>query len=605
MSAAICIIILVIIFVLVFQIIYYDKVKTLNSHVADIFPKRADDKFALVTDEQKACLRIDYQWDNKNGTRNEIVSTLNNYLRTNGNSASDFQLMKDIVERNCEAKDNEIQSLTPIPIYCGLAGTMAGIVIGLVSLIGSGDIRDMLSPGSVAAGESIGSLLFDVALAMGCSMLGILLTAVNTVNARDSRAKCEAGMNSFLSWLQTNLLPQMTSDAGSALALMTKSLNEFNKSFSENASQLKNALKSVGDVSRQQNELINSIHKLDLFQLTAKNAELFNTLNRCVEQIKGFGATIDGCRQFVEEMRLVNDRLDMADKRSQMMERMAQFFDKWEGEITNTKQMSQDVLKAATSAINETQHDLAESRNMLADSALENISEAANNLKFTLEQVTTEFKDSVGSITSNLNVVVDTVSYNMDQSVNALNEFMQKMVSKLKLQSEDIVDEATESLNANNNFIKQKLESNLQAVGDSLEKSAEQTKEAVSESLKAMRSHSQEQIAQMQEVVKSETEAMKERATEMSSMAKQLGQLTEMRELMAQQTKATLEMAAAMKYMAANNAKAKATARDVKGGGKKSGKGNGSKKGFFAWLFGSKKKMSEEVVTTPTNEKQE
>ena len=60
---------------------------------------------------------------------------MNNYLDNNKSAVSDFHLMKDIVDRNCDAKEEEIQTQIPVPLYLGLIGTMSGILIGVGFLV--------------------------------------------------------------------------------------------------------------------------------------------------------------------------------------------------------------------------------------------------------------------------------------------------------------------------------------------------------------------------------------------------------------------------------------------------------------------------------------
>ena len=72
------------------------------------------------------------------GTGNKIFDSIkesiNKYLGNNSGSIIDFSLLKDAVDRHCDSVENDINTLTPTPLYCGLAGTMAGVIVGLASL---------------------------------------------------------------------------------------------------------------------------------------------------------------------------------------------------------------------------------------------------------------------------------------------------------------------------------------------------------------------------------------------------------------------------------------------------------------------------------------
>src|SRR5690606_28850043 len=70
----------------------------------------------------------------KNCVFEKILFSVNNYLIRNRGAASDFNLIKDIVERNTDAVEEDINSSIGIPLYLGLMGTMMGIVIGLFNM---------------------------------------------------------------------------------------------------------------------------------------------------------------------------------------------------------------------------------------------------------------------------------------------------------------------------------------------------------------------------------------------------------------------------------------------------------------------------------------
>ena len=61
----------------------------------------------------------------------EITSDVNSYIMNCKNSSPDFHLMKDIVERKCDRYEEEAEAIIPFPLYCGLAGTIFGIIFGL------------------------------------------------------------------------------------------------------------------------------------------------------------------------------------------------------------------------------------------------------------------------------------------------------------------------------------------------------------------------------------------------------------------------------------------------------------------------------------------
>ena len=154
-----------------------------------------------------------------------IKTSINKYLGNNSGSVIDFQLLKDAVDRHCDSVENDVNTLTPIPLYCGLAGTMAGVIVGLSSLLSTGSITALLSSGSSdfgAAATGVNDLLSGVAWAMLASICGIIFTTLSSILFKARKIKGEAGKNSFLAWLQAKLLPELPSDTSDALNRLVK-----------------------------------------------------------------------------------------------------------------------------------------------------------------------------------------------------------------------------------------------------------------------------------------------------------------------------------------------------------------------------------------------
>jgi len=172
-----------------------------------IFPD-IQSQFKLVKDEANDdVLRI--MTHHKNDILEVILSSLNNYLDNNKSAVSDFHLMKDIVDRNCDAKEEEIQTQIPVPLYLGLIGTMSGILIGVGFLVFGGGLNELLNSNTGSGTAGIEALLGGVALAMISSIIGILLTTVGSYINRNAKANVEKNKNTFLSWIQAELLPNI------------------------------------------------------------------------------------------------------------------------------------------------------------------------------------------------------------------------------------------------------------------------------------------------------------------------------------------------------------------------------------------------------------
>ena len=144
-----------------------------------------------------------------NAVLDKILSSVNTYLLRNKGAVSDFNLIKDIVDRNMDAVDEEINSLLPIPLYLGLMGTMIGIVIGLFAMP---SISDANFEGA------IDMLIGGVKIAMIASFVGLLLTVLlSGWKYKGAKLHTEGLKNDLFTWIQTQLLPVLSQNISSSI----------------------------------------------------------------------------------------------------------------------------------------------------------------------------------------------------------------------------------------------------------------------------------------------------------------------------------------------------------------------------------------------------
>jgi hypothetical protein len=144
----------------------------------------------------------------KNLVFEKILFSTNNYLIRNRGAASDFNLIKDIVERNIDAVEEDINSSIGIPLYLGLMGTMMGIVIGLFNMPEMGTIISDTKAMDLKLNEGIGLLIGGVKIAMIASFIGLFFTIIHSGWVfKGSRSFSEARKNEFYTFIQIELLP--------------------------------------------------------------------------------------------------------------------------------------------------------------------------------------------------------------------------------------------------------------------------------------------------------------------------------------------------------------------------------------------------------------
>ena len=232
-----------------------------------------------------------------------IKDSINKYLENNSGSVIDFSLLKDAVDRHCDSVENDINTLTPTPLYCGLAGTMAGVIVGLSSLLTTGSITALLSSGSGnfgTAAKGVNDLLAGVAWAMLASIMGILLTTIASLLFKRYKLQGESGKNTFLAWLQAKLLPELPSDTSDALNRLVKNLNKFNNTFAENTSSLRGALREVNESYRIQGDIIKAVHDMDVMKMAKANVRVLEELKECTDKLEQFNEYLDDIHGYTD-----------------------------------------------------------------------------------------------------------------------------------------------------------------------------------------------------------------------------------------------------------------------------------------------------------------
>lgn len=231
----------------------------------------------------------------------KVVETINSYLLRNKGAVSDFNLIKDIVERNCDAVDEEINQQLPVPIYLGLMGTILGIILGLWSI--HFDPQNFM--------ESVTELIESVKLAMGCSFMGLLLTTILSAwFYRGAKAKLEAQKNELYTFIQIELLPQLSQDANSTILTMQAHLEKFNKGFSENVASFDGIMSRILEVFDSQVQLNEQLKEMDISQVASLNKNTLAELRRSMTEFEKFNQYLNLMNSFVQKTAQVTDSVN-------------------------------------------------------------------------------------------------------------------------------------------------------------------------------------------------------------------------------------------------------------------------------------------------------
>lgn len=312
-----------------------------------------------------------------------ILDAINNYLANNKGNISDFHLMKDIVDRHCDALEDEINTQIPVPLYLGLMGTMGGILVGIGYLWSSGDLNALLNAGSESSGANgVEALLGGVALAMISSILGILLTTSGSMSAKNARTVNEKRKHIFLSWVQANLLPMLSNDTANAIERMSKNLVAFNKTLSSNTADLRDTLSQVNEATAMQKELLEAVGKISDRDLSKQNLEMYTALRKNTGEIEQLCSYLHHSSEYLNAVRELNERLDHDNERARAIENMLRYFQEETAQIEQRKEVMSQAVGKVDSRLEDQMRKLTEH----AELNVENFSKALGKQQDALEK---------------------------------------------------------------------------------------------------------------------------------------------------------------------------------------------------------------------------
>ena len=330
-----------------------------------------------------------------NSVFKSIKDSINKYLSNNTGSVIDFSLLKDAVDRHCDSVENDINTLTPVPLYCGLAGTMAGVIVGLASLLVTGSITDLLSSGQGDFGRAaagVNDLLYGVAWAMLASICGIFFTTTGSLLFKRFKLQGEYGKNTFLAWLQAKLLPELPSDTSDALNRLVNNLNRFNSTFASNTTELRGALQEVNKSYRIQGDIIKAVHDMDVMKMAKANVKVLQELKECTDKLEQFNQYLNDIHGYTDAIHKFTTQFEQESNRLHVLEEIQRFFTRHKAEIAkesadvdvalrNALQTLKDTAESNTGELNSTLVQQAEEFKLILKSEKESFEQINNEIK--------------------------------------------------------------------------------------------------------------------------------------------------------------------------------------------------------------------------------
>lgn len=295
------------------------------------YPMDPSKSLSVVTDKDSQALQVIDSDPKRSEVFADIASAINNYLKKN-KGAADFNILKDIADRNSDSLESQIEATAPIPTYIGLCGTLVGIILGVFNLGFNGGITDLMTyAGEVENSSELGAkgietLLAGVGVAMLTTLFGVIFSVAGSLRYKRAHEVGEYRKNLFLNWLQGELLPKMDDGIVTTLDILQKNLNAFNESFAENSKKLEEVFDGINTSYKGQAKLVEQVQSLKVSEMATANIKVLRELQQCTGEIVVLKEFLHQSNRYLMSVENLNSNLKDQYERTQLIEEMGAFF---------------------------------------------------------------------------------------------------------------------------------------------------------------------------------------------------------------------------------------------------------------------------------------
>lgn len=377
----------------------------------------------------------------KSAVYNNIQDSVNTYLIKNKGAVSDFNLIKDIVDRNTDTVEEEINAQIPIPLYLGLMGTMLGIVVGLFMIP---------SVSSDEFSNSVDILISGVKVAMIASFVGLLLTTyLSGWLFKGAKNSAESLKNQFFSWIQTTLLPVLSQNTASSIYSLQSNLLKFNETFSGSVVEFREVLHGIKGSFDSQVMIMEELKKVDVAQLANININVLKELKDSSSKFAVFQDYLNNMNGFVANSRELNATvLKQLDRTNDFVEIAGSLKSASEAnkelialtrnelkQISDRKELLDEQLVDFDSSFKKAYQLFNEQ----AISTFDELrgTEAMTALRPTVDIYTKEVEDKMSGLITRLDELFSTVQTNVRDSSDNMNEMLLVSFNELAKKIED------------------------------------------------------------------------------------------------------------------------------------------------------------------------
>jgi len=331
------------------------------------------------------------------GIIQRIREAINLYLLNNYGAAVNFSIIKDIIDREVDIKDEEISNSITTPLYFGLAATMIGIIFGLFAMPESNGNH---------FSEGIDALINGVKLAMFGSLCGLACTTIlSSVFYKNAKKNISRDRNEQISYLQATLLPELIKAEDTGVSGLKASLDRFARVATSISDNVLVAAKKTGENIVLQQEVLDKVANLDVLKISKENLELFNRLesnmiafNKFSEYVSLMSQISDNLRDFASRTQNVDSVINQIDSSLQENKRLSQFLTSHFEKIETTGLASLKAVDLSDSHFKEAIEKLREETENTLNQAFRAVNDSASHFSGAIEKLKEEVDNRISRL---------------------------------------------------------------------------------------------------------------------------------------------------------------------------------------------------------------
>lgn len=275
----------------------------LNSKISKLPPKK-DEQYNENGEEYftVSLLNITNEHRIKHPILAEIIDKTNVYLCKNHGTSADLEILKDICEEKIATIEASIQNSLNVPLYCGLAGTFIGIIVGLWGIDLDAMFKTDIDNVKINIDlKGIEDLLKGVICAMFASLAGLIMTVKNTAisipihikfldmpSFKDASKTADEQKDIYYDFIRRELMPILAHSMASSLNSLRNVLGHFVDNFGTKLNDYADTAELLNENLDKQHEVLDAINKLNLVKTASKVSEIFLTLKDSSDSLNIF-----------------------------------------------------------------------------------------------------------------------------------------------------------------------------------------------------------------------------------------------------------------------------------------------------------------------------